>query len=241
MNTALHNFRMPAVRQSREKPMGAPTGSREVNVAETREKILRAAISQFSQHGFTGARVDAICTAADVNQRMVYHYYTDKAGLYVAVLEHVLGQLRTEELKLKFDALSADPLDGLMHMFAFTFNHFAKHPELIRLLSAENLMEASFLRNSVATPLVASPVLSQIAALLKKGAAQGSVRDGIDPLHLYVMMVGLSYFHKSNAFTLAHIFDAPLTGVRWQKAHYEHARDMLLSYLTPRPRARSRA
>lgn len=213
--------------------MGAPTGPRDINVAETRERILRAAIDQFAQHGFAGARVDAICSAAEVNQRMVYHYYADKAGLYVAALEHVLGQLRAEELKLKLDVLAEDPLDGLMRMFAFTFNHFAKHPELIRMLSAENLMEARFLKASVATPVVASPVLSQIAALIKAGESSGTIRLGIDPLHLYVMMVGLAYFHKSNAFTLAHIFDAPLLSPKWQKSHFELAQDVLLNYLKP--------
>ena len=215
--------------------MGAPAGPRNLNVAETRDRILHAAIDQFAQNGFAGARVDAICAAAEVNQRMVYHYYADKAGLYVAALEHVLGQLRAEELKLKFDALADDPLDGLMRMFAFTFNHFAKHPELIRMLSSENLMQAKFLKGSVATPVVASPVLNQIAALIKAGEASSAIRSGIDPLHLYVMMVGLAYFQKSNAFTLAHIFDAPLLTSKWQKSHYELAQDVLLNYLKPPP------
>lgn len=232
---------MSPAAKPRKKTMGAPTGSRDLNVAETRDRILRAAIEQFAQHGFAGARVDAICAAAEVNQRMVYHYFVDKAGLYLAALEHVLVQLRAEELKLKFNALADDPLDGLMRMFAFTFNHFAKHPELIRMLSSENLMEAKFLKGSVATPVVASPMLNQIAALIKAGEASSAIRSGIDPLHLYVMMVGCAYFHKSNAFTLAHIFDAPLHTSKWQKSHYELAQDVLLNYLKPLPAPRERA
>jgi hypothetical protein len=73
--------------------------------------------------------------------------------------------------------MSSEPLEGLLTMFEFTFRHFAKHPELIRLLSAENLMEGEFLKVSETTPLVASPVIGHITTLLllKKGEAAGAM------------------------------------------------------------------
>jgi hypothetical protein len=121
-------------------------------------------------------------------------------------------------------------------MFEFTFRHFAKHPELIRLLSAENLMEGEFLKVSETTPLVASPVIGHITTLLKKGETAGAIRAGIDPLHLYVTMVALAYFHKSNAYTLAIIFRADIMTEGWQEKHFEMARDILCAYLTkPQP------
>lgn len=217
----------------RQKRMGAPTGPRAVNIAETRERILRAAITQFSQNGFSGARIETICEAAGVNPRMIYHYFSDKAGLYVSVLEHILGELRAEELKL--DVLTSTPLQGLLTMFDFTFSHFAKHPELIRLLSGENLMEAEFLKNSVATPSVASPVVEHIDTLLRRGEVEGSVRPDIDALHLYVLMVALSYFHQSNAYTLSHIWNTDLLSDGWQQDHRQVARAMLTAYLQPPP------
>ena len=211
--------------------MGPPSGPRAANVAEARDRILKAAIAEFAQNGFTGTTIENICVAADISSRMVYHYYTDKVGLYLGVLEHVLGELRLEELNL--DISTVEPLDGLLSMFNFTFNHFASHPQLIRLLSAENLMEARFLKASEATPVTASPVLRHIDALLQRGEALGSVRSGIDPLHLYIMMVALSYFHKSNGFTLAVIFDAPVMSADWQAEHYKMARSVLAAYLRP--------
>jgi AcrR family transcriptional regulator len=212
-----------------EKRIGAPAGPRAANVAETKDRILRAAIGQFAQHGFSGARIEAICADANVNGRMVYHYYVDKAGLYLAVLEHVLGELRIEELKL--DVSTSEPMAGLLTMFEFTFGHFSKHPELIRLLSAENLSEARTLRTSQQTPIVASPVIAQISELLRRGEADGTIRQGIDPVHLYVVMVALSYFHKSNAYTLAIIFGSHLLSEPWLADHRDVAREVLLSFL----------
>lgn len=211
--------------------MGAPSGPRAANVAETRERILRAAVDQFARQGFAGARVETICAEAGVNPRMIYHYFSDKAGLYVAVLERVLGDLRVEELKVEVDA--SEPFEGLMTLFEFTFHHFANHPELIRLLSAENLLEAEFLGSSVSTPVAASPVIGHIRTLLEKGGASGTVRPGVDPLHLYVTMVALSYFHKSNAYTLGVIFRSDITTAEWQAQHLAMARDLLATYLRP--------
>lgn len=57
-------------------------GRRKRDPDATRERILDAAKAEFAAAGFGGARVDAIAEAADVNKRMLYHYFGDKRGLY---------------------------------------------------------------------------------------------------------------------------------------------------------------
>lgn len=210
--------------------MGAPTGPRAKNAAETRERILVAARIQFAGAGYAGARIDAICREARVNTRMIYHYFGDKAGLYVAVLEDVLGKLRIAELTMEVPNTTA--LDGLLRMFDFSFRHFAAHPELITLLSGENLLRAEFLKSSTATPIMSSPVIAQIRALLDRGAEDGTVRPSIDPLHLYVVMVGLAYFHRSNGHTLSIIFKTDVLSDAWGESHRQFASDMLKRFLS---------
>lgn len=195
----------------------------------TRERLLQTAIKEFAAKGYSGARVDAICRGARANPRMLYHHFGDKDGLYVAVLEHVLGDLRREELKLEVDHV--DPLEGMMRLFEFIHGHFGDHPELIHLLSGENLLRAHFLRRSVDAPIVASPLIDLVDRLLQRGERLGVIRRGIDPLHLYVMMVALSYFHRSNAYTLSAIFRTDLLAPAWQAAHKQGAVDMLARYL----------
>jgi AcrR family transcriptional regulator len=76
-------------------------------IENTRERILRVAIAEFSEKGYSGARVDVICKLSRANPRMIYHYFGGKDHLYIAVLEQVLGELRTEELKLDLSLHSA--------------------------------------------------------------------------------------------------------------------------------------
>ena len=197
--------------------------------ARTRARILAAATGEFAEHGFAGATVEAITGAAGVNMRMIYHYFGDKAGLYVAVLEHLLGELRQAELR----PISADgsAIDGLLEMFDTIFRHFGDSPALVRILSTENIMSAHFLRHSVATPQVASPSLRNIAALLERGRTDGTVRREIDPLHLYVAMVGFAFFHRSNGHTLSHIWSTDVLAPAWQDDHRQLARGMLRAFL----------
>ena len=54
--------------------------------AATRERILNAALAEFSASGFAGARIQAIAQRAGVNARMLYHYFGEKDDLFRAIL-----------------------------------------------------------------------------------------------------------------------------------------------------------
>jgi AcrR family transcriptional regulator len=201
------------------------------NAEDTRDKILRAARNEFAAHGFAGARIERIVTAADTNPRMLYHYFGDKSGLYVAVLEDAIGNLRREEMKIDVEHLA--PIAGLMQLFDFMNTHFESDLPLVRLLRNENLQQARYLKTSRRIREMSSPVLALIDGLLARGAAEGSVRAGVDPLQLYVMMVALNQFPLSNVHTLSVIFDQNLSKPAWRAARHAGAREMIRAYLRP--------
>jgi AcrR family transcriptional regulator len=216
---------------SRKRRAAAPPAAREKSdppskaKLATRDRILLAAVQEFADKGYAGGRLDTICGAAGANIRMIYHYFTDKAGLYVAALEYALGELREEELKLDFDHMA--PMEALLQLFDFTYDHFAAHPRLIALLSGENLLKGEFLKRSPRTPVISSPVLSLFQKLLRRGEADGTFRPGIDPLQLYVIIVGLSYFHLSNGYTLSVIFELDTFEKSWLGEHKRLSREMV--------------
>ena len=202
---------------------------------DTRERILAAAMREFSRKGFSGARVQKIAVAVPTNIRMIYHFFGSKEGLYVQVLERGLRDLRAEEQKLSVS--NEDPVAGLLTLFDFIFDHFATHRELVTLLSNENIHKATFLRRSRAVPTMSSPTIAAIGALLERARLPASQR--VDPLQLYVTMVALSYFHLSNAHTLSIIFRTDLNRPSWIRERHAHARGILAHHLRAicRPRA----
>ena len=92
-------------------------------------------------------------------------------------------------------------------------------------------LRARFLKKSSKTPVVASPLIALIGQLLRKGEASGDFRKNIDPLQLYVTMVGFAYFHRSNAHTLSVIFKSDILAPGWQDEHKRYAREMTLRFL----------
>jgi AcrR family transcriptional regulator len=63
-------------------------------------------------HGFAGARVDAIARRAGINKRMLYHYFGDKEALFRAVLRKKIGE------RQEFDqALTGNPEENIPFWF----------------------------------------------------------------------------------------------------------------------------
>ena len=212
-------------------PTPAPLTSRQRLAANTRARIFKVAIREFADKGFSGARVETIATRSKVNIRMIYHYFGGKEALYIEVLEHVLANLRDAELKLKLDVEQVEPETGILQLYDFTEAHFAAHPELLNLLSSENLNRARFLKRSKLIPKISSPVLNLLRTLITRGEAAGTLRPHIDALHLYVLLVSLCYFHKSNAHTISRMFETDMLTPQWQSDHRDQAHEVILAYL----------
>src|ERR1700726_1468999 len=52
-----------------------------------RDRIIDAAMGQFATHGYDGARIEVIATAAGVSKGAVFGYFTSKSGLFLAAHE----------------------------------------------------------------------------------------------------------------------------------------------------------
>src|SRR5690349_21460422 len=54
---------------------------------ERRKLIVEAAGRLFGEHGYEGARLDAVAAAAGVTKPVLYRHFADKTALYLALLE----------------------------------------------------------------------------------------------------------------------------------------------------------
>jgi AcrR family transcriptional regulator len=72
---------------------GAPARSREDRGAETRARLLEAALDVFGHEGFEGATTRKIARQADANLAAILYHFGSKEALYLAVAEHVIGEI----------------------------------------------------------------------------------------------------------------------------------------------------
>ncbi|MCP4619549.1 MAG: TetR family transcriptional regulator [Bradyrhizobium sp.] len=212
-------------------PARSPTrGRRARDSALTKESILRAATFEFCRNGLGGARVEAIAHRAKANMRLLYAYFGDKDGLYLAVLEHVYTEIRAAEQQLNLEGL--DPVSAMRELINFTFTFFGAHQNYIALINNENLQRARYLRKSRKIAETTLPLVASIENILRRGVAAGMLRREVDPIQLYVTITAMSYFHVSNRFTLSTMFEKDLGEPDWLERRREHAQDMILTWLT---------
>ena len=196
----------------------------------SRARILDQARIEFVTHGLNGARMDRIAEDAKVNKNLIYHYFGSKDGLYLEVLERIYAGLRESQEDARLRGLP--PLEGMEKLIESTFDHFVATPDLIRLMSVENIHYAQHLKNSAKVKPLYRGLLDTIRVLLEKGQREGVFRDNVDAVDLYLSISGLAYFFLSNQHTLSWLLDRNFVSRPRIRHRRVHVVDMVLSYLT---------
>ena len=217
-------------RVSKSPARRRPSGPRDPE--RTRAVILNAAVAEFTSKGLSGARIDRIAKRANVNKRMIYYYFKNKEGLYIAVLEETYTAIRTAEIGLNLTG--RDPVDGMRELVEFTWHYFIDHPEFLSLLATENFNRARYLKSSRRIRELHSPLIGIISQLLERGAREGVFRAGIDPVQLYITIASLGFFYLSNRHTLSTIFGRDLNARVALEERGRHVVEVVFDYLAPR-------
>lgn len=214
-----------------------PNGPRAAEVPETRQRdaersrrqILLAAKAEFAENGLAGTRLDTVAVAANVDKRLIYYYFKSKEKLFLAVLEDALAGIREAETQLKLDELG--PVEAIRKLIQFSWEYYLQHPEFIRLINSENLHRGKHLKLSDRMQQLNRPLVEALGTILERGRAAGMFRGGVDPLQLYLSMVGLTYYYISNQHTLTLMFKRDLMTPRAQAERLSHVTDVIMGYL----------
>src|SRR5262245_10513140 len=119
------------------QPPDAASPPRERNAAATKQRLLDAAEGEFAARGFAGARLREIALAAGVQPALIHHYFTDKQGLYRAVLDRALYPTSTASWSLL--ASRHDLEDLLTGFIEMLLRFYAAHQNLLAILRHEAL------------------------------------------------------------------------------------------------------
>ena len=195
----------------------------------TRQKILAAATDEFARFGLGGARVDRIAQRAGANKRMLYYYFGDKDGLFLAALEGRYAHIRAAERVLDLERV--EPREALRRLVRFTWTYFLDHPEFMTLLNSENLHKGRHVRRSRRVPELHMTLVETLRGVLRRGERAGVFRRGVDPVQLYISIAAEGYFYLSNRYTLSQIFKRDLMTARALAARSRHNIDMIVNAL----------
>jgi len=153
-----------------------------------RAKLLTHARKLFLQYGFDAVGTRQIAAAAGTTPAMIRYYFTDKFGLYRAMvevaIEPVLAQLQRSQIAQVPD------VDTVLHSY---MKMLADNPWLPSLLVHEVLDEGGRLREQFIEHF-AGRVAPMLVEALRREQARGTVRDDIAPELAAVSAISLCVF-----------------------------------------------
>jgi TetR/AcrR family transcriptional regulator len=152
------------------------------NLNRTREKILAAALAEFSARGFAGARVDAIARRARVNKRMLYYCFGAKQELYREILRRKISQ-RAEWL----ESMPDDFAGALTHIYLSGGTDI----EFVRLMEWEAIDSGG---KRCMAEAERRALFEKAVARLRVLQRKGSIPRGADLTQLFISMLSLAMF-----------------------------------------------
>lgn len=196
----------------------------------TKAQLTEAALSEFAEHGFHGARVDRITRAVGCNPRLLYHYFGSKEKLYVAVIEHIFADIRAQERDLELARL--EPVAAMRRLVEFTYDFFDNNPQFVKMTRNENLLAGKFIVQTEAVRTSSQPLIDAISGIIARGLADGVFRHHYDALQIYITIVALSAHHLNNGHTLTAIFGVDLLSAEWRQERRAHTVALVMNAVT---------
>ncbi len=95
----------------------------------SRQRILDAAVQEFSEKGYEAASMNTICNSNGVSKGIIYHYFVDKADLYVHCVDECFGSL-VEYLGSECQG-TGDVEQRLQEYFDTRLRFFAANPQYL--------------------------------------------------------------------------------------------------------------
>lgn len=115
----------------------------------SRQRILAAAMQEFSENGYESASLNTICAKHSISKGILYHYFKDKKELYLLCVKECFDAL-TSYLKETAETLSGAPEQKLRCYFNARLLFFAKNPLYQGIFTDAALTPPSSLHSEIA-------------------------------------------------------------------------------------------
>lgn len=107
---------------------------------KSKEKILQAAITEFSASGYDKVTMENICTRHGISKGMMYHYYSGKDDLFLLCVQNMYQMMQQYLEENMAELEKKDALYALKEFWMLRESFFGEHPPF------KNIFENALLR-----------------------------------------------------------------------------------------------
>ena len=182
------------------------------------EAILKAAEDEFARHGFKGTSMNTIALNAGLPKANLNDYFTNKLGLYIAVLSNII-----ELWDSTFNTLQAedDPAQALTRYIRAKMEFSRRQPLASRIFAMEIISGGECLSEYFSQDY--RSWFAGRAAVFKAWIDAGKM-DPVDPVHLIFLLWGSTQHYADFATQICRV-----TGqARLTREDFEQAGDNLI-------------
>jgi len=172
-------------------------------------RILSAAASLFSESGYDAVSMNAIAERAGVSKANIFHHFSSKESLYLAVIRAAcqdagerLGELGDERgpFAQRFASYAATMLTDMLD-----------HDQIQRLILRELLVDGER-RGKEFAEKVFGENFARFVGILRQGQLKGHLRADLDPAMMATLLIAANVFFFEARDVLKHFRDVSFAG-----------------------------
>jgi AcrR family transcriptional regulator len=198
--------------------------------SQTRRQILRAALRRFAHGGYAATSVQQIVSDAKVSKPALYYYFTDKAGLFQALVH----EAHDDRYRLLREAAAQrrDIRGQLVGILTALVEYFQRNRELMRISFATMFAAPGEVPTALCQGERCERNFEFVHALIQHAQAAGELDPRFDARE-----IAFGFYGLCNFFLMAHLV---MPGSKPDKKTAERVVDLFLSGAAAKAKTRSR-
>jgi len=167
--------------------------------------ILAAGVRLFAEQGFDGVSMRGVAEAAGVSKANIYHHFSSKEALYLAILK-----ASAAETAMLVENLEDDEggFDERLKEFARAYQHHLIDRHLSSRLLLREALSGDEQKGKIIADQVVGNVFRRVIAILRAGQESGVLREDLDPALCAFMLFGSNVFFFQAQSILKHFPEA---------------------------------
>ncbi len=171
------------------------------------QAILMAAEQLFSDKGFAGASMSQIARLAGVSKANVFHHFSSKKILYLAVLRQVCNQ-STGSLFMEHPEPGPDARERLQGFVSTHLQGLLQNRQSTRLILRE-VTDADDSEGRELSEQLLARYFRRLVKMVTDGQDEGLLHRDFDPNLLAYLLVAANNFYFQTRSVLPHLTQAP--------------------------------
>ena len=142
---------------------------------EKQERVLEAALGEFSDKGYQQASVNTMVSASGISKGSIYQYFKDKKSLFLFIFDFAISMVRRTLLSVKEDTRQEDFFVRLEKSLMAGVDFIQRHPRVYGLY-LKILFDQHVPRRQELLQAVRQFAADYLGSLVRQGQARGELR-----------------------------------------------------------------